>query len=48
MNPVAVLVNTNKGTIEIEFYENQMPITAGNFVKLVNEGFYNGVKFHRD
>lgn len=46
MNPVAVL-NTNKGTIEIELYENQMPITAGNFVKLVNEGFYNGVKFHR-
>ena len=24
-----------------------MPITAGNFKKLVNEGFYDGIKFHR-
>lgn len=46
MNPVAVL-NTNKGVIEIELFENQMPITAGNFAKLVGEGFYNGTKFHR-
>jgi peptidylprolyl isomerase len=46
MNPIAVL-NTNKGTIEIELFENQMPITAGNFKKLIQEGFYDGVKFHR-
>jgi peptidylprolyl isomerase len=46
MNPVAVL-NTNKGTIEIELYDDTMPITAGNFAKLVEEGFYDGVKFHR-
>lgn len=46
MNPVAVL-NTNKGVIEIELFEDQMPITAGNFAKLVDEGFYDGVKFHR-
>ena len=46
MNPIAVL-NTNKGVIEVELYENQMPITAGNFAKLVDEGFYDGVKFHR-
>lgn len=46
MNPVAVL-NTNKGTIEIELFEDMMPITAGNFKKLVQEGFYNGTKFHR-
>lgn len=46
MNPIAVL-NTNKGVIEIELYEDQMPITAGNFKKLVNEGFYDGTKFHR-
>ncbi len=45
-NPVAVL-ETNMGVIEIELYENQMPITAGNFAKLVDEGFYDGVKFHR-
>lgn len=46
MNPIAVL-NTNKGVIEIELFENQMPITAGNFAKLVREGYYDGIKFHR-
>lgn len=46
MNPVAVF-KTNKGVIEIELFENQMPITAGNFAKLVNEGYYDGTKFHR-
>lgn len=45
-NPVAVL-ETNRGVIEIELFEDTMPITAGNFVKLVNEGFYDGIKFHR-
>ena len=34
-NPVAVL-ETTAGTIEIELYEDAMPITAGNFKKLVN------------
>lgn len=46
MNPIAVLT-TNKGVIEIELFADVMPITAGNFVNLAEEGFYNGVKFHR-
>ena len=41
MNPIAVL-ETNKGTIEIELFKDTMPITAGNFEKLIGEGFYNG------
>lgn len=45
-NPIAQFT-TNQGTFEIELFEDTMPITAGNFVKLVNEGFYNGIKFHR-
>jgi peptidylprolyl isomerase len=45
-NPVAVF-QTNQGVIEVELFEDTMPITAGNFAKLVNEGFYNGTKFHR-
>ena len=45
-NPVAVLT-TNKGVIEIELFDDTMPITAGNFAKLASEGFYNGTKFHR-
>jgi len=46
MNPIAVL-NTNMGVIEIELYEDRMPITAGNFKKLINEKYYDGIKFHR-
>ncbi|MFA6022668.1 MAG: peptidylprolyl isomerase [Candidatus Pacearchaeota archaeon] len=42
---IAVL-HTNLGDIKIELSSN-MPITAGNFEKLVNQGFYNGVIFHR-
>ena len=41
-----VLLETNKGNIVIQLYED-MPITAGNFEKLVKEGFYDGVIFHR-
>lgn len=46
MNPIAVL-NTNKGVIEIELFEDVMPITAGNFVNLIEKNFYDGTKFHR-
>lgn len=45
-NPVAV-ITTNKGVVELELFEDMMPITAGNFKKLAKEGFYNGTKFHR-
>lgn len=45
-NPVAEIV-TNYGTIELELFDDAMPITAGNFMKLAREGFYNGTKFHR-
>lgn len=45
-NPVAVFA-TNQGTFELELFEDTMPVTAGNFIKLTEEGFYNGVQFHR-
>lgn len=35
------------GTIELELDANVAPITVANFAKLVNEGFYNGLTFHR-
>ncbi len=38
---------TNKGEIVIELFENQAPETVGNFIKLIEEGFYNGLNFHR-
>ncbi len=45
-NPKAV-ITTNRGTFTLELFEDTMPITAGNFIKLAEEGFYNGIKFHR-
>jgi peptidylprolyl isomerase len=41
-----VLLKTTEGDITIELYSD-MPITTGNFEKLVSQGFYNGVIFHR-
>lgn len=41
-----VLLKTTEGDIVIKLYDD-MPITAGNFEKLVRQGFYNGVIFHR-
>lgn len=38
---------TNRGTIVAELYEDAAPKTVANFEKLANEGFYDGVKFHR-
>ena len=42
-----VKLETTQGDIIIQLYEKEMPITAGNFKKLVQEGFYNGIIFHR-
>jgi peptidyl-prolyl cis-trans isomerase B (cyclophilin B) len=42
-----VTMETNKGTIEIELYPAHAPQTVNNFVFLANEGFYDGVSFHR-
>lgn len=41
-----VMLETTKGNIVIELDKN-MPITAGNFEKLVKQGFYDNVIFHR-
>ena len=37
----------NGGIIDIELYEDKAPITCANFKKLVSEGFYDGLIFHR-
>jgi len=42
-----VKLETNYGDIVIELYSKQMPITAGNFEKLVKQGFYDNTIFHR-
>jgi peptidyl-prolyl cis-trans isomerase B (cyclophilin B) len=38
---------TKKGTMVADLYEDATPSTVANFVKLANNGFYNGLKFHR-
>ena len=42
-----VIEMENGGTIEIELYPETAPISAKNFEKLVSEGFYDGLIFHR-
>ena len=44
--PVAVL-ETSKGVIAVELYDDQAPETCENFIKLVKDGFYDGMIFHR-
>lgn len=41
------IIETNKGNITVELYEEKAPITAGNFIDLVGRGFYDGLSFHR-
>jgi cyclophilin family peptidyl-prolyl cis-trans isomerase len=45
-NPTATF-KTSLGDIQVELFVDKMPITAGNFVKLAKEGFYDGLHFHR-
>jgi peptidyl-prolyl cis-trans isomerase B (cyclophilin B) len=40
-------ITTNKGAIKLELFTEQAPETTGNFIKLANDGFYNGLTFHR-
>ena len=45
-NSIAVM-ETTMGSIILELYEDKMPITTMNFIRLANDGFYNGLVFHR-
>jgi len=41
------VMETSRGTIELELYAQFAPRTVNNFVFLARQGFYNGLKFHR-
>ncbi len=47
MTEPVVSIETNKGTIVIQLFTKDAPITSGNFLDLVKRGFYNGLTFHR-
>ncbi len=40
-------IHTEKGTMKVDFYEEDAPIAVGNFIKLAKSGFYDGLTFHR-
>ena len=40
-------IETNRGTIKLQLHDDKVPKTVANFEKLANQGFYNGLKFHR-
>ena len=40
-------IHTSKGVMKVQFFESDAPGTVGNFINLSNEGFYNGLAFHR-
>jgi peptidyl-prolyl cis-trans isomerase B (cyclophilin B) len=42
-----VKLETEKGTMLIELFEDDAPKTVENFVSLINDGFYDGLTFHR-
>jgi len=45
-NPV-VAIRTSEGTIKVELWPDKAPITVKNFLRYVEEGFYDGTIFHR-
>lgn len=40
-------IETSKGTIKLELYADQTPLTVANFVNLAKRGYYDGLSFHR-
>ena len=40
-------IKTNKGTIKLNLFYNEAPITVSNFVNLSKRGYYNNLSFHR-
>lgn len=40
-------IKTNKGELTFELYDDAVPITTDNFKKLVSQGYYDGLSFHR-
>ena len=46
MRPL-VTMETSKGNVTIEVFSDKMPITSSNFLDLIDNGYYNGLHFHR-
>ncbi len=46
-NPLVTIEMSNGGVIKVELYPDKAPNTVNNFISLVNNGFYDGLIFHR-
>lgn len=46
-NPIVTMEIEDYGTIKIELYPDMAPETVKNFIRLINEGYYDGLDFHR-
>ena len=47
LSKATVILATNEGVIKFKFYPNEAPLTVKRYIELVNQGFYNGLVFHR-
>jgi peptidyl-prolyl cis-trans isomerase A (cyclophilin A) len=47
MNRKKAKFDTSMGSFTVELFNDKAPQTVGNFIKLVEDGFYNGLIFHR-
>jgi peptidyl-prolyl cis-trans isomerase B (cyclophilin B) len=47
MRDLKALIKTTKGDIHLTLFTGKTPLTVANFVNLVQQGFYNNLKFHR-
>lgn len=46
-NPIVTITMQNNKQIQIELYPDVAPNTVRNYISLINNGFYNGLTFHR-
>ncbi len=47
MSELVALMETSKGTIRLNLFADQAPLTVANFVNLCQRGYYDGLTFHR-
>ncbi|MCB1645958.1 MAG: peptidylprolyl isomerase [Pseudomonadales bacterium] len=44
---ITAKIETSKGTININFFPDQVPVTVASFINLARRGYYDGLNFHR-
>ncbi len=47
MTTLKAIMETSKGTINLDLFADRTPVTVANFVNLARRGYYDGLKFHR-